>query len=138
MNCMKKDEASRHKLVRQPNQGLCAYINRRMLLNQFLYSKQKYILNSSVQSIHQSRFLCLDACCYASQDMVYRVDTGQNSSTLDTLNRLTFVPAKYAKERPTYRHIESNTVVLLDGNKKDADKVGFTSFQSGLCVDGHY
>jgi len=57
--------------------------------------------------------------------MVYRGQTGQNSSTLDTLNRLTFVSAKYAKERPTYRTFESNTVLLLDGNREGADKVGF-------------
>ena len=69
------------------------------------------------------------ACCYESRDMVYRGRTGQNSSTLDTLNRLTFVPAKYAKERPTYRHLESNTVVLLDGNREGADKVGFYDFE---------
>lgn len=107
----------------------------------FLYSKQKYSLNSIVQSITfllSENSLQHRACCYASQDMVYRVGTGQNSSTLDTLNRLTFVPAKYAKERPTYRHIESNTVVLLDGNKEGADKVGFNSFQSGIYVDGQY
>lgn len=55
--------------------------------------------------------------------MVYRKITTKNSSPLDTLNRLTFVPAKYAKERPTYRHIESNTVVLLDGDSERADQV---------------
>lgn len=66
--------------------------------------------------------------------MVYRGTSRQNSSPLDALNRLTFIPATHATKRPTCRDVNSNIVILSEQDTRQGGDTMVKDQQHGRPI----